>query len=141
MGFLLLKARIHVSLMNFPPAGRPSAGAHGPGPGQDLPGKVSYARCPRPILAKQMQHWRQICSIDENVQHWRNICSICEKYAALPTNMQHRRKHIQHCRTLCKLLCFLTCVLQKVVKTEAKWVEPSPSTAPAHKKYSGGHRS
>ena len=54
------------------------------------------------------------------------------KYAAFAKNMQHWR-------TLCKLLCFFTCMLQKVVKTEAKWVGPSPSTAPAHKKYSGDH--
>ena len=52
------------------------------------------------------------------------------KYAAFATNMQHWRK-------LCKLLCFLTCVLQKVMKNEAKWVKPSPSTAPAQRKYSG----
>ena len=44
---------------------------------------------------------------------------------------------MQHLGKLRKLLCFLTCVLQKVVKTEAKLVKPSPSTAPAHKKYSG----
>ena len=48
-------------------------------------------------------------------------------------------KHIQHWQKLCKLLCFLTCVLKKVSKTEAKPAKTSPSTAPAHTKYSGDH--
>ena len=33
------------ALLDFPSAGRASAGAHGPR--QELPGKISQARCPR----------------------------------------------------------------------------------------------
>ena len=96
--------------------------AHGPGP--MAPGKISQARCPRLNMSSIGE---KICSIDKK-------CSIGEKYAALA-------KNTQHWQTLCKLFCFLTCVLQNVVKTEATSAGPSPSTAPAHKKYSGGHRS
>ena len=89
------------------------------------PGKISQARCPRQGVLGQ------ICpALAKTMQHWRKICSIGETYAALA-------KHMRHWRKLCKLLCCLTCVLQQVVKTGAKWVKPSPSTAPAQKKYSG----
>ena len=36
-------------------------------------------------------------------------------------------------RNVYTLLCFLTCVLQKILKTEAKRVEPSPSATPVNK--------
>ena len=82
-------------ITNFPPAGRPSAGAHGPGPMG--PSKISQARSPRQgvlgkvsyacigekyaALAKNIQHWRT------NMQHWQTICSIGETYSALAENM------------------------------------------------------
>ena len=73
---------------------------HGPGPmgpygpRQDLPGKISQARCPRQGVL--LQHWRKIFSIGEkysavakHMQHWRKICSIGERYAVLAKHIQH----------------------------------------------------
>ena len=74
-----------------------------------------------------------LCIIMHNLVHAQESCA-CTRILCMHKNLVHAQDHL---RKLCKLVCFLTCVLQKVVKTEAKLVKPSPSTAPAQKKYSG----
>ena len=107
------------------------AWAHGPGPMG--PGKISQARSSRQGVLGKVSN----SSIGEKYAALVKICSIGEKQSAFAKSIQHLRKISCICETHANYCAFLH-LFETSWKNWSEIARPSPSTAPAHKKYSGG---